>query len=134
MTTLAAVFSFGDALLTVIEIALFVAWLCLVFYVFADIFRSHDLSGGTKALWCLLVFIFPMLGCLIYLVARGGGVHERAMIQARQNEDAIRRYIRESAGTQGSASIEELERLSALHQQGSLTDEEFKRAKEQLLS
>src|ERR1700761_7848374 len=90
-----ASYSFGDALLTVIEIALFVAWLCLLFYVFADIFRSHDLSGGAKALWCLGVFIFPMLGCLIYLIVRGGGIHERALQTQRQNEEALRTYIRQ---------------------------------------
>ena len=50
MLTLASSYSFGDALLTVLEIFLFVAWLLLLFSVYADIFRSHDLSGGAKAL------------------------------------------------------------------------------------
>jgi len=133
MLTLASSYTFGDALLTVLELALFIAWLCLVFYVFADIFRSHDLSGAAKALWCLLVFIFPMLGCLIYLLVRGGGIHERAVIQAQRSEDTFRRYVREAAGSQGSASLNELERLSVLHKQGSLSDQEFARAKDQLL-
>jgi Phospholipase_D-nuclease N-terminal/Short C-terminal domain len=133
MLTLAD-YTFGDALLTVLELALFIAWLCLLFYVFADIFRSHDLSGAAKTLWVLLVFILPMLGCLAYLLIRGGGIHERAVIQARQQEDAFRTYIRQTAGSQGSASLEELERLSALHKQGSLSDEEFQKAKDQLLA
>lgn len=133
MLPFASSYSFGDALLTVLEIALFIAWLFLLFYVFTDIFRSHDLSGLSKALWCLLVFIFPMLGCLVYLLVRGSGIHHRAVIQAQHNEDAVRRYIREAAGTQGSSSLDELERLSALHQQGSLSDQQFERAKDQLL-
>ena len=95
MLTLASTYTFGDALLTVLEIFLFVAWITLAFYVFADIFRSHDLSGGAKALWCLGVFIFPMLGCLIYLIVRGGGIHERALQTQRQNEEALRTYIRQ---------------------------------------
>jgi hypothetical protein len=134
MLTLASTYTFGDALLTVLELALFVAWLCLLFYVFADIFRSHDLSGGAKALWCLGVFIFPMLGCLLYLILRGGGIHERALETQRQNENAFRAYVRQAAGTPGSGSLDELERLSALHKQGSLSDEEFQTAKQQLLS
>ena len=134
MLTLASTYTFGDALLTVLELALFIAWLCLLFYVFADIFRSHDLSGGAKALWCLGVFIFPMLGCLLYLIVRGGGIHERALAMQHQNEDAVRTYIRQAAGTQGSASLGELERLSALHKQGSLSDQEFQSAKDQLLT
>jgi hypothetical protein len=133
MLTLAD-YTFGDALLTVLELALFIAWLCLLFYVFADIFRSHDLSGGAKTLWVLLVFILPMIGCLAYLLIRGGGIHERAVIQARQQEDAFRSYIRQTAGTQGSASLDELERLSTLHKQGSLSDDEFQKAKDQLLA
>lgn len=129
-----ATYSFGDALLTVLEIALFVAWLCLLFYVFADIFRSHDLSGGAKALWCLGVFIAPMIGCLIYLIARGGGIHERALDAQRQQKDTFDAYVRQAAGTQGSSSLDELERLSTLHKQGALTDAEFDQAKAQLLA
>src|ERR1700761_2217698 len=133
MLTLAS-YSFGDALLTVIEIALFVAWLCLLFYVFADIFRSHDLSGLAKTLWVLFVFILPMIGCLAYLLIRGGGIHERAVAQAAQQQDAFAKYIRQTAGTQSSASLDELERLSTLHKQGSLSDDEFQKAKDQLLA
>ena len=129
-----ATYTFGDALLTVLELALFIAWLCLLFYVFADIFRSHDLSGFAKTMWVLFVFILPMIGCLAYLLVRGGGIHERSQIQARQQQDAFRSYIREAAGTQGSASLDELERLSALHKQGSISDDEFQKAKDQLLA
>jgi hypothetical protein len=128
-----ASYTFGDALLTVLEVALFVAWLTLLFYVFADIFRSHDLSGGAKTLWVLLVFILPMIGCLAYLLIRGGGIHERAVAQAAQQQDAFANYVRQTAGTQSSASLDELERLSTLHKQGSLTDDEFQKAKDSLL-
>jgi hypothetical protein len=134
MLTLASTYTFGDALLSVLEIALFFAWLILLFYVFADIFRSHDLSGGAKAFWCLGIFILPMIGCLIYLIARGGGIHERSLDAQRQQQDAFNAYVRKAAGTQGSASLDELERLSTLHKQGSLSDAEFETAKAQLLS
>jgi Phospholipase_D-nuclease N-terminal/Short C-terminal domain len=133
MLTLAT-YSFGDALLSVLEIALFFAWLILAFYIFSDIFRSHDLSGGMKALWCFAIFILPMIGCLIYLIARGGGIHERAIEAQKQQQEAFDAYVRQAAGTQGSASTSELERLSNLHKQGSLTDDEFEKAKAQLLT
>jgi hypothetical protein len=133
MLTIAA-YSFGDGLLTVLEFALFIAWLCLLFYIFADIFRSHDLSGLAKGLWVLVVFIVPLLGSVAYLIIRGGEMHERAERAARQNQESVQNYIREAAGTQGSASLNELERLSELHRQGSLTDDEFQSAKQQLLT
>jgi hypothetical protein len=113
-----AAFTFGDALLTVLEFAFFVAWLFLLFYVYADIFRSQDLSGGAKALWVLAIFIFPMLGSLAYLLVRGGEIHERAALAAR--------------GT--IHPLDELERLAELHERGKLTDEEFDAAKQRLLS
>jgi Phospholipase_D-nuclease N-terminal len=45
--------------------------------VFIDIFRSHDLSGGAKALWFLFVLFIPLIGVLVYLIARGGSMGER---------------------------------------------------------
>jgi hypothetical protein len=129
-----AAYTFGDGLLTVLELALFVAWLCLLFYVYADIFRSHDLSGLAKTLWVLVIFIFPMFGTLAYLLIRGGEMHERAALAARHSDEAIRRYIREAGGAQSNSSLDELERLAALHKQGSLTDDEYQSAKQQLLS
>lgn len=133
MLTLAS-YSFGDALLTVLEFALFVAWLLLLFYVYADIFRSHDLSGLAKTLWVLFVFIVPWLGCLVYLIARGNGIQERNIAQQRASQDAFASYVRQTAGTQGSASVEQLQRLSDLHKQGSLSDAEFEKAKATLLA
>ncbi len=108
--------------------------MCLLFYVYADIFRSHDLSGTAKALWVLAIFIFPMLGTLVYLFVRGGEMHERAALAARHTDDAIRRTMRQAGVGQGSSSLEELERLAALHKQGSLTDDEFRAAKQQLIA
>ena len=132
MLTLAS-YSFGDALLTGLEFALFFAWLMLLFYVLADIFRSHDLSGGAKALWSLFIIIIPWFGCLVYVIARGNGIHERNVAQQKASQDAFATYVRQTAGTQGSASVQELERLSNLHKQGSLTDQEFEKAKATLL-
>jgi hypothetical protein len=129
-----AAYTFGDGLLTVLELALFVAWLCLLFYVYGDIFRSHDLSGMAKTLWVLAIFIFPMLGSLAYLLVRGDEIHERAAFAARHSDEAIRRYIREAGGGQGGSPLDELERLAALHKQGSLSDDEFQSAKQRLLS
>ena len=68
---LLADFTFGDALLTVLEIFLFVAWLWILFAIFSDLFRDHELSGWGKALWALFIIVIPWLGALVYLIARG---------------------------------------------------------------
>ena len=63
---------------TMLEFFLWVIWIWILIMVFLDIFRSHDLSGGAKALWFLFVLFIPLIGVLAYLIARGGSMHERA--------------------------------------------------------
>ena len=57
---------------TVLEIFLWVLWIWVLIYVFIDIFRSRDLSGWAKALWFIFVLFIPLIGVLVYLIARGG--------------------------------------------------------------
>ena len=64
----------------------FVVWIWLLIVVFGDIFRSHDMGGFAKALWVLLVIFLPLIGVLIYLIARGGKMQERAARDARQQQ------------------------------------------------
>ena len=63
---------------------LWVIWICILIWVFIDIFRSQDLSGGAKALWFLFVLLIPLIGVLVYLIARGGSMGERAAGRAQR--------------------------------------------------
>jgi hypothetical protein len=36
----------------------------------------HDLSGWVKALWFIFILFLPLIGVLVYLIARGGKMHE----------------------------------------------------------
>jgi len=56
--------------------------------VFADIFRRRDLSGGGKAGWILLIFILPLFGILIYVIARPSITDAREMSSAGQMQGA----------------------------------------------
>jgi len=53
----------------------------------ADIFRSPDMSGAAKAGWLLFVIVLPIIGVVVYLVARGGTMaeHSAARHAARAN-------------------------------------------------
>ena len=64
---------------TLLEFFLWVIWIWILIMVFIDIFRSHDLSGGAKALWFLFVLFIPLIGVLVYLIARGGSMSERSV-------------------------------------------------------
>ena len=121
-----------DFLWTLVEIFLFVIWIWLAVMVFVDIFRSHDMGGVAKALWVLFIIILPFIGILVYLIARGGGMHERAANQAAREQKAFDSYIRQTAGSSGSA--DELAKLADLKDKGVITDAEFDAQKARILS
>ena len=123
-----------DAFLTMLWIFLFIIWIWLLIVVFADIFRSPDLSGWAKALWVLGIIILPWLGVLIYLIARGGKMHERQVQQAQAQEQAFRQYVQETAATSPGGSADELAKLADLRDKGVITDAEFQAQKAKLLA
>ena len=123
-----------DLFWTMLWFFLFFAWIWLLISVFSDIFRSADLSGWAKALWILFVVVLPYLGVLVYLIARGGKMQERAAEAMAQREEATRKYIQEAAGSAGTVSrADEIAKLAQLRDQGHLTDEEFQAQKSKLL-
>ena len=121
-----------DAFWTILEIFLWVIWFWILITVFVDIFRSHDLSGPAKALWFLFVLILPLIGVLIYLVARGGSMHERMVQRAQRQDDQLRSYLQETAGPQSTA--DQLTKLADLRDRGVITAEEFEREKAKILA
>jgi ABC-type multidrug transport system fused ATPase/permease subunit len=118
---------------TMLEFFLFFLWIYLLIVIFADIFRSHDMGGGAKALWVLFVIILPFLGVLIYLIARGGSMHERAEKQAELAQKQFNDYVKQTAGA-GSSSADQLAKLADLKDKGVLSDAEFQAEKAKLLS
>jgi heme exporter protein D len=112
---------------------LWFAWLILLFRVFADIFRSHDMGGWAKALWSIFVICVPFLGVFVYVIVRGHSMTERDIASARQNEAAFRTYVQSAAGT-GGGTADELAKLADLKASGVLTDAEFAQQKAKLLS
>lgn len=103
---------------------IFFMWIMLLFQVTIDIFRSRDLGGVAKALWVLFVILLPYLGVLVYLIARGGKMHENQVADAKAQEAAFREYVQGAAGTTTSVAAE-LERLASLHERGLIDDAEF---------
>ena len=123
-----------DIFLTTLYFFIFIIWLWLLFMVFIDIFRSHDLHGWAKALWVIGIIIMPYLGVLVYLIFRGGGMHERAAQQAALQQKAFDQYVKQTAGTPGSSTADQLSKLAGLKSQGLLTDAEFEAEKSKILA
>lgn len=126
-----AEFTLGAALLTVLEIFLFIAWIWVLVTVIGDLFGDHAVSGWGKAVWTFVLILVPFLGVFVYLIARGGGMHERAMNRAAAAQKQFDSYIRQTAA---GSSASELETLAGLHAKGVLSDAEFQQAKQKLLA
>src|SRR5262245_64348929 len=88
---------FGDFMLGVLWIFFFVVWLWLLFSVFADIFRRHDVGGFAKTIWVIFVILVPYLGVFIYLISQGKGIAERSAQAHDQAVQAMRQEMGYSA-------------------------------------
>src|SRR5215469_3384063 len=84
---------------TILMVFLWVLWFWVLITVFIDLFRSRDLSGWAKALWFVFILILPLIGVLVYLIARGGKMHEHAAREAELQDQQFRRYVQEAAGS-----------------------------------
>jgi Short C-terminal domain/Phospholipase_D-nuclease N-terminal len=120
-----------DVTVSIFWFMILLAWISLLIRIFSDIFRDHELSGWGKAFWSLFLVVVPWLGALVYLIARGRAMNERALAQAERNEQAFGRYVRETAGTTSTA--DELAKLANLRDRGTISAEEFERAKAKVL-
>lgn len=149
-----ASYTFGEALLTVLEFALLFFWIWIAISVVIDVFRSHDMSGWAKAGWLLLIVVLPLLGVLIYVIARGDKMRAHEASGERRQEIAALAELadlkdrgiltdeefqrakrqRHYAGRAAASPDDDVEDLEALRDRGILTEEEFQRAKEKALA
>jgi hypothetical protein len=131
----ASSFPLLDVFWVMLEFFLFFIWIWLLIMVFSDIFRSHDMGGGSKAIWSIFIIILPFLGVFVYLLARGSSMHERQVKQVQAQQEAFDSYIRQAAGASGGASsADQLVKLADLRSRGVLTDAEFEAQKAKILS
>jgi hypothetical protein len=127
-----ATWQVGQVFFSMLWFFLFFIWIWLLISIFADIFRSPDLGGWAKALWTIFVIVLPLLGVLVYLIARGHKMQEHALQQAKAQDEAARQYIQSVSGSSKSAA-DEIARLAELRDKGVLTEEEFQAAKAKAL-
>ncbi|HEY2814390.1 MAG TPA: SHOCT domain-containing protein [Acidimicrobiales bacterium] len=120
---------------TMLWFFLFVVWIMAVFSVLADIFRSHDMGGFAKAIWVLVVIVMPILGVLIYLIARGDKMSKHAFDDAQAQDQAFRAYVQQAAGPNGGGGpADQVTQLAQLRDQGVITDEQFQQGKAKILA
>jgi predicted PurR-regulated permease PerM len=123
-----------DIFWSILELFLWIIWIWILIWIFIDIFRSHDLSGWGKALWFLFVLFIPLVGVLVYLIVRGGSMHERAVQQAQQQDQQFRQYVQQAASSSPASTADQLTKLADLRDRGVISAEEFDREKAKVLA
>jgi len=127
-----ASYELGDGLLTVLSIFFLIIWIWILIFILTDLFRDHELSGWAKAIWLLfLVFLTPITA-LVYLIARGGGMRDRAIAAQAEAQKQMDDYVRQTVSSGSTA--DELAKLAELRKAGSLSDADYEAAKAKVLS
>ena len=124
----------GSFLLALFEFFLFFAWFMCLFWVLGDIFRSKDIGGGAKTLWVIFVIVIPWLGLLVYVLARGRGMHERQMEEIQAAQAAQAAYIKSVASSSSGDAASQITNAKSLLDSGAITQAEFDQMKAKALA
>jgi Short C-terminal domain/Phospholipase_D-nuclease N-terminal len=129
---LLAAYTFGDVIWSMFIFFMWILWFWLLFTVFADLFRRHDVSGWAKVGWVVFVIILPFLGVFIYLIAEGKGMAERNVKQMQSSQADMDSYIRSVASSSGATG--EIAQAKQLLDSGAITQAEYDQIKSKALS
>ena len=124
-------YGFLDLVWTLLIIYFLFFVLMILFTIVVDIFRSRDLGGWAKAGWIILLVILPLIGALIYLIARHDGMAERQAAHQKAQKEQFDSYVRETAA---STPADEIARAKGLLDSGAITQEEYDALKGKALS
>ena len=126
-----ASYPFLDVMWTMLVFFIWVLWFWLLFTVFADVFRRHDISGWAKAGWLIFTILVPFLGVFVYLITQSKGMADRNAERARAQQSQFDSYVRETAGGGTAAEIEHAKQLL---DSGAITEPEFQALKQKALA
>jgi hypothetical protein len=128
---IAADYPFLDVLWTMFVFFAWVIWFWLLITIFADVFRRHDIGGGTKALWCIFVIITPFIGVFVYLISQNKGMNERNLQSVKAQRQQTDEYIRSVAADDPASQIAQ---AKSLLDSGAINQQEFDALKQKALA
>ena len=131
---LATDYPFLDVMWTMIVFFCWILWLWLLFAIWADIFRRHDIGGLGKTGWIVFAILLPFLGVFIYLITQNVGMTERSLQRSRAARDRFDDDIRRTAGGSGGGAAAEIDRAKQLLDSGTITQAEFEALKQKALA
>jgi hypothetical protein len=116
----------GDFLIWTFEVFFLFLAIWVFIAIFSDIFRRTDIHGGSKALWILLIFVLPFVGCLIYIIAR-----------PKVTPGDVTMMVQAEAANKAVASVstaDELAKLQQLKDAGAISQAEYDSLKAKTLA
>jgi Phospholipase_D-nuclease N-terminal len=113
---------------------LWVIWFWLLIKVFADVFRRHDIGGGSKTLWIIFVIIVPFLGVFIYLITQSSHMAERDASQIAASQQQFDDYVRTVSSSSGGGAAGQISEAKKLLDAGTITQTEFDAIKAKALA
>lgn len=125
--------SLGDLIWTTIWVFFLILFIWVFIAIISDLFRDHTTGGWGKALWVLALIVFPLIGSLVYLIVRGSSMAERSAAQHRAAQEQFDSYVRATAASSGTSSVDDLTRLAELRSNGTITEEEFQSMKSRIV-
>ena len=124
-------YPFLDIMGTMLVFFAWVIWFWLLITVFSDVFRRHDIGGGTKTLWCIFVIITPFIGVFVYLISQSKGMNERSLQNVKQQRQQTDEYIRSVAADDPASQIAQ---AKSLLDSGAINQQEFDALKQKALA
>lgn len=125
-------FGLLDLIWTVIVIYALIFLLMTLFSIVVDLFRDHEISGWGKAGWLIFLLVLPIIGALVYLIARGQGMAERAHKQQQAARAEFDTYVKDVAGSGGPA--QEIAAAKGLLDSGAISEDEYAALKAKALA
>jgi len=129
---IATSYPFLEVFWTMLIFFAFVVWLWILFTVFADIFRRHDISGFVKTIWVVFVIVLPYLGVFVYLIAEHTGMTERAIRAQQEAKSQFDQYVQSAAAKTDSS--ERITQAKRMLDDGTISQAEFDQLKQKALA
>lgn len=122
--------TFWDVIRLMFTMFVLVAYLMVMFHIVIDLFRDRELGGFAKALWFIFLIFLPFLTAIVYLIARGSGMADRARAAADKVKSETDAYIRSVAG---KSPAEQITEAKALLDAGTINADEYAKLKARAL-
>jgi hypothetical protein len=123
----------GEILLWTIYIMAIVCLIWIWIRIVFDLFSDHATGGWAKFFWTVFLILMPWLAVFVYLIARGKGMQERAMVAAQQQQVATDNYIK-GVAAQSKSPAEQIADAKGLLDSGAISQQEFDALKAKALA